>query len=151
MLRDPAGRRVPAHDRLEQMADERVQDDQPMRRDLEHEPDHTDQFQWCPGGLTRSQKRRVQRLCQLEIIEDEQEQILRKKGIKSQVWRAKPRADSGQDSGSLASPINMVFIKPKEFMAPGNEDHEPELEEAMAQLNLEPLPATFEKPEDDKR
>jgi len=56
MLRDPAGRRVPAHDRLEQMADERVQDDQPMRRDLEHEPDHTDQFQWCPGGLTRSQK-----------------------------------------------------------------------------------------------
>jgi len=25
------------------------------------------------------------------------------------------------------------------------------LEEAMSQLNLEPLPATFEKPEDDKR
>ena len=45
----------------------------------------------------------------------------------------------------------MVFIMPKEFMAPGDEDHEPELEEAMAQLNLEPLPATFEKPEDDKR
>jgi hypothetical protein len=40
---------------------------------------------------------------------------------------------------------------PKEFMAPWDEDHEPELEEAMAQLNLEPLPATFEKPEDDKR
>ena len=48
-------------------------------------------------------------------------------------------------------PINMVFILPKEFMAPDDEDHEPELEEAMAQLNLEPLPATFEKPEDDKR
>jgi len=73
MLRDPAGRRVPAHDRLEQMADERVQDDQPMRRDPEREPDHTDQFQWCPGGLTRSQKRRVQRLRQLEIIEEERE------------------------------------------------------------------------------
>ena len=39
----------------------------------------------------------------------------------------------------------MVFIMPKEFMAPGDEDHEPKLEEAMAQLNLEPLPATFEK------
>ena len=39
MLRDPAGRSVPAHDRLEQMADERVQDDQPMRRDPEREPD----------------------------------------------------------------------------------------------------------------
>ena len=36
-------------------------------------------------------------------------------------------------------------------MAPCDEDHEPELEEAMAQLNLEPLQATFEKPEDDKR
>ena len=36
-------------------------------------------------------------------------------------------------------------------MAPDDEDQEPKLEEAMAQLNLEPLPATFEKPEDDKR
>ena len=56
MLRDPAGRRVPAHDRLEQMADDRMQDDQPMRRDPEREPDRTGQPQWCPGGLTRSQK-----------------------------------------------------------------------------------------------
>ena len=45
----------------------------------------------------------------------------------------------------------MVFIMPKEFMAPGDEDHEPELEEVLALLNLEPLPSTFEKPEDDKR
>jgi len=30
MLRDPAGRRVLAHNRLEQMADDRVQDDRPM-------------------------------------------------------------------------------------------------------------------------
>ena len=74
MLHDPAGRRVPAHDRLEQKADDRLQDDQPMRRDLEREPNHTGQSQWCPGGLTRSQKRRVQRLRQLEIIEEEQEQ-----------------------------------------------------------------------------
>ena len=125
MLRDPAGRRMPVHDRLEQVADDRVQDDQPMRRDPEREPDRTDQSQWCPGGLTRSQKRRVQRLRQLEIIEEEREQILRKKGIKSQVRRVKPRADSGQDSGSSAAPINMVFIMPKEFMAPDHEDHEP--------------------------
>ena len=86
-----------------------------------------------------------------EVIEEEQEQILCKKGIRSQVWRAKPRADSDQDSGSSAAPINMVFIMPKEFMAPCDEDCQPELEEAMAQLNLEPIPATFEKPEDDKR
>ena len=56
MLHDLAGRRVSAHDRLEQMADDRVQDDQPMQRDPEREPDRTDQSQWCPEGLTRSQK-----------------------------------------------------------------------------------------------
>ena len=39
MLHDPARRRIPAHDRLEQMADGRVQDDQPMKRDPEREPD----------------------------------------------------------------------------------------------------------------
>ena len=38
MLRDPAGGRVLAHDRLERMAGDRVQDDQPMRRDPEREP-----------------------------------------------------------------------------------------------------------------
>ena len=54
MLRDPAGRRVPIHDRLEQVADDRVQDDQPMWKDPEHEPNRTGQSQRCPGGLTRS-------------------------------------------------------------------------------------------------
>jgi hypothetical protein len=56
MLHDPARRRVLARDRLEQMADDRVQDNQPMRRDPEREPDRTDQPQWCLGDLTRSQK-----------------------------------------------------------------------------------------------
>ena len=36
-------------------------------------------------------------------------------------------------------------------MAPDDDDEEQGLEEAMAQLNLEPIPATFEKPEDEKR
>ena len=67
------------------------------------------------------------------------------------MWRAKSKADDDQDSGSSAAPINMVFIMPEEFMAPCDEDCQPELEEAMAQLNLEPLPTTFEKPEDEKR
>jgi hypothetical protein len=94
-----------AHDRLEQMADGRVQDDQPMRRDPECEPDHADQSQWCPGGLTMSQKRRVQRLHQLEIIEEGQEQILSKK--KSQVWRVKAKADDESASDSF-TPIQAV-------------------------------------------
>jgi hypothetical protein len=81
------------------MTDDRVQDDQPMRRDPKREPytHHTSQPQWCPGDLTRSQKRHVQRLRQLEIIEEEQEHTLNKKGVKSQVWRVKPKADDEQD------------------------------------------------------
>ena len=135
MLRDLAGRRVPVHDRLEKMADDRMQDDQPMHRDPEKEPytHHASQPQWCPGGLTRSQKRRVQRLHQLEIIEEEQEQTLSRKGVRSQVWRAKPKANDDHHSGSSAAPINMVFIMPKEFMAPDDEDQGPELEKVMAQ------------------
>ena len=107
MLRDPAGRKMPTQDRLEQMADDRVQDDQPMRRDPEHESDHTDQSQWYPGGLTRSQKQHVQRLRQLEIIEEEQEQTLNKKGVKSQVWRVKAKADD-ESASDNSTPIQAV-------------------------------------------
>ena len=107
MLHDPAGRRVPTHDRLKQMANDRVQDDQPMRRDPKRQPDRTNQSQWCPGGLTRSQKRRVQRLRQLEIIEEEQEQTLNKKGVKSQVWHIKAKAD-GESASNSSTPIQAV-------------------------------------------
>ena len=36
-------------------------------------------------------------------------------------------------------------------MAPADDEEDPELEETMAQLALEPVPAMFEKPEDGKR
>jgi hypothetical protein len=73
MLRDPAGGRIPAYERLEQMAYDRVPDDQSMRRDPKREPfhDNIDRPQWCPAGLTRSQKSRVQRLHQTELLEEE--------------------------------------------------------------------------------
>ena len=45
----------------------------------------------------------------------------------------------------------MVFMLPSEFMAPDDDCEEQDLEEAVAQLNLEPIPATFEKPKDEKR
>jgi len=88
MLNDPSGGRIPVHDRLEQMADDMTPDDQPMHRDPEREPAWrcVDQPRWCPAGLTNSQKRRVQRLHQLEILEEEQEQNLSKKKVKFQVW-----------------------------------------------------------------
>ena len=107
MLRDHSGGRVPAHDRLEQMADDRVSNDQPMHRDPKRELflHQASQPRWCLAGLTRSQKRRVQRLRQLKIIEEEQKQALDKKGVKSQVWSVKPRADDEQDPGSSAAPV----------------------------------------------
>jgi hypothetical protein len=45
----------------------------------------------------------------------------------------------------------MVFVLPSEFMPPDSDNERQSLEEAVAQLNLEPIPATFEKPEDEKR
>jgi hypothetical protein len=65
--------------------------------------------QWCPPGLRRSQKRRVQRL---------RNQELKQAGIKrKQVWRPKDRPDG---SGRSA-PTCMVYLLPNEFMAPANQ------------------------------
>ena len=62
-----------------------------------------------------------------------------RRGVRSEVWRVKPKADEEQPSGSLVAPINMVFMLPSKFMALDNDYEEQELEEAMAQLNLEPI------------
>ena len=117
----------------------------------EREPvhDNIDQPRWCTTGLTRSQKRRVQRLRQTEALEEERKEAPRRK-VRLEVWRVKPKADDGQQLGSSAAPINMVFMLPSEFMAPNDNYEEQDLEEAMAQLNLEPIPATFETTEDEK-
>ena len=101
--------------------------------------------------MTRSQKRQVQRLCQTELLEEERKEAPKKKGFRSEVWRVKPKADDQQGPGSSAAPVNMVFMLPSEFMAPDNNDERQSLEEAVAQLNLEPIQSTFEKPEDEKR
>jgi predicted nucleic acid-binding Zn-ribbon protein len=65
--------------------------------------------QWCPPGLRKSQKRRVQRLRNRE---------LRQAGIQTrQVWRPK---DKPEGSKRLA-PACMVYFLPNEFMAPTNQ------------------------------
>jgi hypothetical protein len=53
--------------------------------------------QWCPDGLTKSQKRRVQRLRQLEQHEEAERLVLDKKKVRSKVWRPKPKADGKED------------------------------------------------------
>jgi hypothetical protein len=99
--------------------------------------------QWCPPGLRRSQKRRVQRL---------RNQELKQAGIKrKQVWRPKDRPDGGNRS----APTCMVYFLPNEFMAPANqvvqEETSPDINEdeqlggLMAQLVLAKQ-VTFDKP-----
>ena len=86
-----------------------------------------------------------------EALEEEERREAPRRGVKSEVWRVKPKADEEQQLGSSAVAVNMVFMLPSEFMAPDDDDEEQDLEEAMAQLNLEPILATFEKLEDEKR
>ena len=64
--------------------------------------------QWCPGGLTRSQKRRVQRLRNKEM---EQAQA----SNKPQVWHTKQTADRKQPLVN----IQMAFLLPSEFRVNG--------------------------------
>ena len=109
MLRDPAGGRISVDERVEQTADTWVSDEYPHRRDPEIEPvhDNIDRHRWCPAGLTRSQKRRVQRLRQTEALEKERKEAPRR-GVKSYVWRVKPKADNGQQSESSATPVHVA-------------------------------------------
>jgi hypothetical protein len=105
--------------------------------------------QWCPYGLTKSQKRRVQRLRQLEQHEEAERHVLDKKKVRSKVWRTKPKAD-GEEVDKPQADINTVVFLQKEFMAPVDSDMSDE-ELGMAQLTMEPRQAIFEKLEDEKR
>jgi hypothetical protein len=150
-----------SNDRLEGMANSLVPDEDIMcrapecRRTLQLDDEGSSQTrkkpnpQWCPDGLTKSQKRKVQRLHQLEQHEEANRLVLDKKKFRSKVWRPKPKADGGEHDKPQAD-INMVVFLPKEFMAPADLDVSNE-ELGMAQMTLEPKQAIFENPEDGKR
>ena len=74
MLRDPTGGRISADEQIEQAVAAHIPDEYPHRRDPERVPvhDNIDRPRWCPRGLIRSQKRRVQRLRQTEALEEEE-------------------------------------------------------------------------------
>ena len=80
--------------------------------EIQREPihDNIDQPRWCPGDLTRSQKRRVQRLRQTEALEEEERREAPRRGVRSEVWRVKPKADDGQQSGSSAAAVNIATM-----------------------------------------
>ena len=112
MLCDPAGGGISADERVEQAATAQVPDEYPRCRDPEREPvhDNIDRPRWCPKGLTRSQKRPVQRLCQIEALEEEGKREAPRRGVRSEVWRIKPKADEGQQSGSSATSVNIASM-----------------------------------------
>jgi hypothetical protein len=97
--------------------------------DFEEEEDKYHQPCWCPDGLNRSQKRRVQRLRSLEEAEARYLETLRKThpDLADKVhytqkresrppkkeWRPKPtRADT-----KTSADAHMVFVLPTEFHA----------------------------------
>ena len=84
--------------------------------------------QWCPPGLTKTQKRRMQRL--------------RCKG-QHQEWRVKQKADEGKSSAN----VDIISVLPAEFRA-NYDSGKPR--ERIAQLVLQPQQAVFDKPEDNK-
>ena len=112
MLRDHAEGKVSADGRVERTADARVSNEYPHRKDPESEPvhDNIDQPRWCPAGLTRSQKRRVQRLRQTKALEEEERREAPRRGVRSEVWHVKPKADEGQQSGPSATSINIASM-----------------------------------------
>jgi len=112
MLRDPAGGRISADERVEQAATAHIPDEYPHRRDPErvHVHDNIDRPRWCTGGLTRSQKRRVQRLRQTEALEEEERREAPRRGVRSEVWRVKPKADGGQQLESSATSVNVTSM-----------------------------------------
>ena len=72
----------------------------------------------------------------------EEDRAHKERRPKLMVWHPKEKAD-----GAEAASITMVFVLPMEFKASSNE----EVQQTMAQLSLDPMQATFEKPGDKER
>jgi hypothetical protein len=133
-------------------------------QDKRAKPSHEENFEggedkyhqpcWCPDGLSHSQKRRVQRLCNLEEAEAQNLEMLRKArpdlAVKvhhtqeeescprKKEWRPKPtKAD-----GTASAGTNMVFVLPPKFYAPDRK------ELPVAQLDFGSWPVIFEKPQE---
>jgi hypothetical protein len=119
---------------------------------FEEEEDRYHRLRWCPDGLSRSQKHRVQQLRTLEEAEAQYLEILMKArpdlvvkvhctqkkepGPQKREWCPKPTKVDGMASART----NMMFVLPPEFYAP---DHK---ELPVAQLDFGPRPVIFEKP-----
>jgi hypothetical protein len=127
---------------------------QPPRKrvDFEEEKDKYHQPCWCPDGLNRSQKCRVQQLRSLEEAEARYLEMLRQapSDLVEKVhytqkreshppkkeWHPKPTRVDAKTSADA----HMVFVLPAEFHAQNREAL------SVAQLDLGPRPVIFKKP-----
>jgi len=89
---------------------------------------------WCPEGLTRTQKRRLQRERREELNKEES-------SAKSEEQRQLDPKGKGPSVD-----VNMVFMLPMEFLAPSSDDDEVDFFDKIAQLALDLMTAIFEKP-----
>jgi hypothetical protein len=125
----------------------------PSRKEIfEGEKDKYHRSRWCPDGLSRSQKHRVQWLRNLEEAKAQYLEKLRKacpdlvvkvhytqeneSHPRKKEWRPKPT----KDDGTASAGTNTVFVLPLEFYAP---DHK---ELPVVHLDFGPRPVIFEKP-----
>ena len=107
-----------------------------VRQQSARQPQHPP---WCPEGLTRTQKRRLQRERQEELS----------KGKNSGQSGDQQQPDPKGKGPSVD--VNMVFMLLIEFLAPSSEDEELDFSDQIAQLALDPMTAIFEKPTDNER
>jgi hypothetical protein len=110
------------------------------------------QLRWCPDGLSHSQKRRVQRLRNLEEAEARYLEMLRKacpnlvvkvhctQEKESHPWKKEWRPKPTKADGTTSAGTNMVFILPPEFYALDRK------ELPVTQLDFGSRPFIFEKP-----
>jgi len=135
---------------LEEMANARVPDEFIFCRDAntyrmesrEHRRPSTRQSPlppWCPEGLTKTQKRRLQREKWEELSKGENS------------GQSGDQQQSGPKGKGPSADVNMVFMLPMEFLAPSSDDEEVEFSDQIAQLALHPMIAIFEKPADNER
>jgi hypothetical protein len=111
-VHDRLGTRVDPQEKLEAEANARVSDESCARDPEVHRIHNTfeDPNQWCPRGLTQSQKGRLQKMHDLE--RQEEDRARKERRPKSTVWRPKEKAD-----GVEAASVNMVFVLLMELKA----------------------------------
>ncbi|PUZ70450.1 hypothetical protein GQ55_2G231600 [Panicum hallii var. hallii] len=141
------GKRLRKHEDAQWVRSPRREENFDEEEDRYHRP------RWCPDGLNRSQKRRVQRLRSLEEAEAKYIESLRKarpdlaeqvhyvQKKESRPSRKEWRPKSAKADKKVSADTHMVFVLAAEFHAQTRE------EPSVAQLDLGPRPVVFEKPQ----